>query len=79
MTITLRDKESGNPIGTITDAQLQFLADQLEEEWAEDVDYWLDQSTIDLLAERGADESLVGLLQRAMGEREEMEITWSRR
>ena len=77
--ITLRDKESGNPIGTITEAQLQFLADQLEEEWAEDADYWLDQSTIDLLAERGADEALVGLLRRAMGEREEMEITWSQR
>jgi hypothetical protein len=77
--ITLRDKESGNPIGTVTDAQLQFLADQLEEEWAEDTDYWLDESTIDLLAERGADEALVGLLRRAMGEREEMEITWSRR
>jgi processive 1,2-diacylglycerol beta-glucosyltransferase len=77
--ITLRDKETGNPIGTITDAQLQFLADQLEEEWAEDTDYWLDQSTIDLLAERGADGTLVDLLRRSMGEREEMEITWSRR
>jgi len=77
--ITLRDKETGKPIGTITEAQLQFLADQLEEEWAEDTDYWLDQSTIDLLAERGADEGLVALLQRAMGDREEMEITWSRR
>ena len=77
--ITLRDKETGNPIGTITEAQLQFLADQLEEEWAEDTDYWLDQSTIDLLAERGADGTLVDLLRRSMGEREEMEITWSRR
>ena len=77
--ITLRDKESGNPIGTITDTQLQFLADQLEEEWAEDADYWLDHSTIDLLAERGADEALVDLLRRSMGERAEMEITWSRR
>jgi hypothetical protein len=77
--ITLRDKETGNPIGTITDAQLQFLADQLEEEWAEDTDYWLDQSTIDLLAERGADGTLVDLLRRSMGEREEMEIAWSRR
>jgi hypothetical protein len=52
---------------------------QLEEEWAEDSDYWLDQSTIELLAERGADEALVDLLRRSMGEREEMEITWSRR
>ena len=77
--ITLLDKESGNPIGTITEAQLQFLADQLEEEWAEDADYWLDQSTIDLLAERGADDALVDLLRRAMGDRDEMEITWSRR
>ena len=77
--IMLRDKETGNPIGTITDAQLQFLADQLEEEWAEDTDYWLDQSTIDLLAERGADGTLVDLLRRSMGERAEMAITWSRR
>ena len=77
--ITLRDKETGNPIGVITEAQLQLLADQLEEEWAEDTDYWLDQSMLDVLAEGGADEALVDLLRRAMGDRDEMEITWSRR
>jgi processive 1,2-diacylglycerol beta-glucosyltransferase len=77
--IDLRDKQTGGLIGSITDAQLQFLIEQLEEERAEDTDYWLDTDTLDMLTQRGADHALVDMLRRAMGDREGMEVQWSRR
>jgi hypothetical protein len=39
--IQLHAKETGVFLGTITDAQLQFLIDQLEEESTDDTDYYL--------------------------------------
>jgi processive 1,2-diacylglycerol beta-glucosyltransferase len=77
--IELRDKETGRPLGTITEEQLQSLIDQLEEEWDEDADYYLNEVTLDMLAEHGVDPGLVDLLRRAMGDRDEIEIQWSRK
>lgn len=76
--IQLRDKENGNVLGTITAAQLQFLIDQFEEESREDRDYYLNRDTLDLLEKAGADAHLMALLRNAIGDREEMEIQWSR-
>ncbi len=45
--IRLYDKGSGAELGSITQEQLQFLADQLEEESIEDRDYYINRSTID--------------------------------
>ena len=39
--IQLHEKETGVFVGTITEAQLQFLIDQLEEESADDTDYYI--------------------------------------
>ena len=75
--IQLRDKETGAFIGTITEAQLQLLIDQLEEESAEDRDYYINQATLDLFEQRGADADLLALLRQALGTREDMEIEWS--
>jgi processive 1,2-diacylglycerol beta-glucosyltransferase len=75
--ITLRDKETGRTIGTITPEQLRFLKDQLEEETDEDSDYYLNEATLEMFAERGIDPTLLRLLQDALGGREEMEIEWS--
>ena len=75
--IQLRDKETGAFIGTITEAQLQFLIDQLEEESTEDRDYYINQATLDLFEQRGADADLLALLRQALGTREDMEIEWS--
>lgn len=76
--IQLHDKESGARIGTITEAQLQFLVDQLEEETRDDQDYYINTTTLDLFEERGADQTLVALLRQALAGRDEMEIRWSR-
>jgi len=76
--IQLVDRESGASIGTITESQLQFLVEHLEEESEEDTDYYINRDTLDVLEEEGADEALVAMLRRALGSREEMEIQYKR-
>lgn len=75
--MTLYDKETGTTLGEISPAQLQFMFDQLEEESADDQDYYLNVPTLDMLAESGADPALLETLRRALGDREEMEVRWS--
>jgi hypothetical protein len=74
----LYDKDTGALLGEITDEQLQFLADELEEEGEEDTDYYLNADTVEMLAEAGAPGELLDLLRRAMGSKGEVEIRWSR-
>ena len=76
--ISLRDKETGAEVGSITEEQLRFLVDQLEEEFDEDRDYYLNQTTLELMEQSGADPELIALLRRAIGDREGIEIEWSR-
>jgi hypothetical protein len=76
--IKLLDHETGRLIGSITEAQLQYLVDQLEEEWDEDQEYYLSTDSLDMLAEGGMDTGLVEMLREAMGDRGEIEIRWAR-
>jgi len=76
--IELRDKETGRPLGSITEDQLQFLIDQLEEESSTDTDYYLNAATLDMFADNGIDPQLLALLRGALGSREDMEIEWKR-
>lgn len=76
--ICLKDKDTGTTLGTISEQQLQFLRDQLEEESPEDDDYYINQATLDMLEEQGADRDLLDLLKQALGGREDMEVQWSR-
>ncbi len=76
--IELRDKQSGKLIGNLNDEQLQFLIDHLEEESSSDQDYYLNGPTLDMLEESGGDPHLVSMLRRALGERDDLEIYWSR-
>lgn len=68
--------DSGETIGTISDEQLQFLIDQLEEENLDDQDYYINQATIEMFRERGCDDELLGLLQSAIGDKEDIDIAW---
>jgi len=76
--IELRDKDTGAFLGTITETQLKFMIDQLEEEYTEDTDYYINQPTLDMFEQGGADPQLVGTLRKALGKRDDMEIQWSR-
>jgi hypothetical protein len=74
--IQLRNKDTSAPIGEITEEQLDFLVDMLEEEDSEDQDYWIDEMTLQYFQENGADLALIKLLQDAIGESEGIEIEW---
>lgn len=68
--------DTGDDIGTITDAQLKFLVEQLEEDHEEDEDYYVDRDTLELMADNGADPELLALLEKAMGDDDHMDIAW---
>jgi hypothetical protein len=76
--IELRDKRTSAFLGTINEAQLQFLIDQLEEEDIEDQDYYINLVTLDVFERVGADPELLELLRQGLGTREDMDIVWSR-
>jgi hypothetical protein len=76
--IQLSNKENGAPLGTISEEDLQFLIDNLEEEWAEDTDYYLNRTTFEMLKNKGAGQSLLDILEPVFKEREDIEIEWSR-
>ncbi|UCG53237.1 MAG: galactosyldiacylglycerol synthase [Candidatus Latescibacterota bacterium] len=76
--INLYDNETGQFLGRITEEELQYLIDELEEESLEDRDYYLTRDTIDMLEKTGGDTDLVKLLRTALGDRDGVEIRWSR-
>lgn len=74
--IQLYDQERDRHIGNVSEEQLQFLIDQLEEESTRDTDYYISQATIDMLEENGADSDLVELLRSALDGRDGFELGW---
>ncbi len=74
--IQLRDKESGEVLGAITEDDFQFLVDNLEEESEDDADYFINRSTIEIFKEKGTNNTLIELLENALGDRDDMEIEW---
>ena len=74
--IQLRDKESGADLGAITEDDLQFLIDNLEEESDDDTDYFINRSTLEIFKEKGTNMTLIELLENALGDRDDMEIEW---
>ncbi len=75
--IRLHDTERGTLIGTISEEQLQFLINELEEESAEDTDYYVSADTVDMLEENGGDPELVRLLRSALAGRDGVDVRWS--
>lgn len=74
--IRLIDIADARELARIERADLDFLIDVLEEESSTDRNYYVDRDTLDYLAERGAEASLLSVLRRALGTREEMEFRW---
>jgi processive 1,2-diacylglycerol beta-glucosyltransferase len=72
--IRIYNCDTGEPIGEINEEQLVFLIEQLEEETEEDENYYVDIATIEYLEENGADEELIVLLRKGLGDEEGIEI-----
>ena len=76
--VALYDEHTGVLVG-LTDNQRQFLRQHLEEESAEDDDYYINLATVELLQASGADAELLGVLRTALAERGEADLRWARK
>ena len=76
--VKLSLKDSGTFLGTIDDADLQLLLDQLEEEDEGDTDYYITPMTIEMLEESGASAGLIGILKQAVGDSEGVDVVWEK-
>ena len=72
----LIDIEHDNEIGVITEDQVQFLIDNLEEEGFEDQDYYIDPESVSFLAENGCDEELLTMLTDALEGRVTIDVRY---
>jgi hypothetical protein len=75
--VQLHDAETNQPIGEITDDELQFLFDQLERESDTDDDFFIDSATIEMLEDAKAPAHLVEILKKAVGTGEGVEVRWT--
>lgn len=78
MTYRLIDKTTGALIGTISDEDMQFLVDELEEESSRDTDYFMDAATVEMLDGNGASPKMVSMLRLAVGSSEGIDINWEK-
>jgi hypothetical protein len=76
---TLKDEATNKVIGEINDEQFQFLVDELEEEGVDDTDYAISRLLMEIWVREGKHIELVDLFLKALGDRDEMNITWEKR
>jgi hypothetical protein len=74
----LYNEATNKMFAEITSAQLQFIIDNLEEEDVKDTDYYFDQATIDFLMEQGADDELIEILQKELGDQEGIDVRYEK-
>lgn len=71
-------KSDNKHLGHISEAELQFLIDQLEEESTDDVDYSITRMTLDYMRGQKISPNLLQILESALGSAEEVEIKFTR-
>jgi hypothetical protein len=69
--------EDKRTICEISKEQLEFLREVLVDEDSEDREYFVDKDTLEMLKDEGADEALLGALEKALGEQEGIDVSWS--
>jgi len=74
--VLIYNNETGVYLGVITPAQLKLLIDQLEEEEPGDTTYYLDESTLELLGQRGADAAFLEALRGTFVDGAHVEIRY---
>ena len=76
--VKLYNSATGALIGSISDEDLTFMQNDMEEESIEDTDYYINQATVDWFETQGANPALVSLLRKALGKNDDMDIRWER-
>lgn len=67
--------DSGDQIGIITEAHQAFLIAQLEDD-NDDTEYYIDRETLELLSDNGADPELLAILEKGLGDDDEMDVAF---
>jgi hypothetical protein len=70
--------QDGAVAGEISEEQLAFVREQFEEESATDANYYVDEPTLALLEESGADAGLIAILRAAVAPAADGEVRWQR-
>ena len=76
--VKLYEKRTHKYLGRISDEELQFLIDNLEEETLTDTDYYINRATLELLKAKGMSQGLAGLIEGAMSRKDDAEISYER-
>jgi len=76
--IKIFNKETNEFLGRISETDLQFLADHLEEESIHDTDYYIQQETLNRFPEQGASAKLTEVLNGGIRNGNAIEIRWER-
>jgi len=77
--VELYDKATNDYLGKISEEELQFLIDNLEEENLTDTDYYIDRDTLEILKEAGMSANLAQLIESALGTNESVEIRFRKK
>ena len=75
--VTLYDARTNTALGTLTEAQLEQLRAQLEEESTADQDYYISQDTLEMLEDAGVDAVLLEMLKRVTAETGDADVRWN--
>jgi hypothetical protein len=70
--------DSDRFLGVISDADVQVLIEELEEEDLADDDYFIDGATVSILEAAGASKELVNMLLSAIGDSEGVDVRWEK-
>jgi hypothetical protein len=76
--IQLFDADTGKQLGEISEADLEFMRSQMEEESDDDQDYYIHSSLLPTWQAQGADANLLSLLTTAMAGKEDINVRWER-
>lgn len=76
--VYLYNQTTNDLIGEITEEELQFLIDQMEEESTKDQDYAITAMEIAYFSQHGATSHLIELLNEALADQPEVTILWTR-
>jgi hypothetical protein len=76
--INLYDTQTNTLLGQVSEKDLQFMIDHLEEEFLEDQDYSITPLMLGYFQEENASPALMDALTRALGGRDEVLVRWAR-
>jgi hypothetical protein len=76
--IKIYNKATNEFLGRITESELQFLVDHLEEESLRDTDYYILRETVEQFPQQGASPKLMEVLRGGLRGDNAIEIRWER-